>query len=112
VIGVSEDIAKRYTDTDLARLFDKFGHHGEVRVIYERPNGDRPSPLPSSRHLSYVSKGWTAVRLWTRRSRQTSRRSSSARTSATTPTSQTRRKRRSSAVGLRDGRRPVASISS
>ena len=63
MIGVSEDIAKRYTDTDLARLFDKFGHHGEVRVIYERPNGDRPSPLPSSRHLSYVSKGWTAVEI-------------------------------------------------
>src|SRR4051794_37782732 len=61
MIGISEDIAERYSEADLQRLFGPMAHHGEIRIRYARPNGDLTSPLPSSRLLSYVSKGWVAV---------------------------------------------------
>ena len=47
----------------MAQLFDSRAWKGEVRVRYARPNGDLTSPLPSSRHLYYVSKGWVAASL-------------------------------------------------
>jgi cold shock CspA family protein len=46
---------------DLQRLFGKFAHLGEMFVRYARPNGDLTAPLPSSHHMTYVAKGWTAV---------------------------------------------------
>jgi hypothetical protein len=60
MIGISREISERYSEADLQRLFGKFGHQGEVRVRYARPNGDLTSPMPSSRHMSYVQKGWVA----------------------------------------------------
>ena len=51
------------SDKDIARCFGPDAHSGEVRVRYDRGNGDLTSPLPSSRHPYYASKGWTAVEL-------------------------------------------------
>jgi hypothetical protein len=67
VIGVSpalaaEFTARGYTDHDVARLLGPMAHHGELRLQYETPNGDRPSPLPSSLHRYYTEeKGFVAV---------------------------------------------------
>ena len=47
----------------MAQLFDSRAWKGEVRVRYARPTGDLTSPLPSSHHLYYVSKGWVAASL-------------------------------------------------
>jgi hypothetical protein len=69
MIGISAQLAtdladRGYSDAEIAQLFDPRAHKGEVRVIYARPNGDRTSPLPSSRHSYYhFAKGWVAVAL-------------------------------------------------
>jgi hypothetical protein len=63
MIGISDDIAKRYSEADLQRLFGKFAHRGQVDVIYARPNGDRTSPTPSSLHTYMVAKGFVAVEI-------------------------------------------------
>jgi len=55
--------ARNYTERDIARLFGPQAHAGEVRIRYNRGNGDLTSPLPSSRHTYYAAKGWTAVDL-------------------------------------------------
>lgn len=59
--GISEAVAAQFSESELARLFGPEAYRGEVRVRYQRQNGDLTSPLPSSRHLAYVAKGWTAV---------------------------------------------------
>jgi len=51
------------SDDDVAGLFGPRAYKGELRVRYDRGNGDLTSPLPSSRHLYYASKGWTAVEI-------------------------------------------------
>lgn len=51
------------SDNDIAGLFGPRAHKGELRVRYDRGNGDLTSALPSSRHGDYLSKGWTAVEL-------------------------------------------------
>ena len=46
----------------MLRLFGKDAHRGQLRVIYQRtPSSDRTAGLPSSRHMYYVAKGWTAI---------------------------------------------------
>jgi hypothetical protein len=60
MIGIGKLIQERYSEADLQWLFGKFAHQGEIRVRYARPNGDLTSPMPSSRHMSYVQKGWIA----------------------------------------------------
>jgi hypothetical protein len=67
-IGISEELAadlasRGYPEANVLKLFSPKAHHGEVRVIYDRGNGDLTAPLPSSRHMHYVSKGWAAVAL-------------------------------------------------
>ena len=37
----------------------------ELRVRYDRGNGDLTSWLPSTLHMTYLRKGWTAVALQT-----------------------------------------------
>src|SRR3954464_8964265 len=60
--GTSKNVAAQYNEAELAGLFGPEGHRGEVRVRYQRgASGDITSPLPSTRHLAYVAKGWTAV---------------------------------------------------
>jgi hypothetical protein len=67
MLGITKELegelAKRgYTETDLLRLFGKQAHKGSLNIVYQRPNGDRTSGLPSSNHCYYVGqKGWTAV---------------------------------------------------
>ena len=61
MIGISKDIANRFSESELLRLFGPSAHKGEIRVRYARPNGDLTAPLPSSRHMQYAAKGWTAV---------------------------------------------------
>ena len=68
MIGLSESLAadltaRGYTESDVAQLFDSRAWKGEIRVIYRRhpDREDFTSPLPSSRHMYYVAKGWTAV---------------------------------------------------
>jgi hypothetical protein len=67
MIGISKELetdlaARGYSGEDVARLFNSRCYEGEIRVIYQRPNGDRTSALPSSRHMQYYGvKGWTAV---------------------------------------------------
>jgi hypothetical protein len=67
MIGISEELAvdlaaRGYTDADVARIFGPKAYAGELRVIYDRGNGDRTSPLPSSRHAYYYgAKNWVAV---------------------------------------------------
>ena len=68
MIGLSESLAadltaRGYTDSDVAQLFAPQAWKGEIRVIYRRhpDREDFTSPLPSSRHMDYIAKGWTAV---------------------------------------------------
>jgi hypothetical protein len=68
MIGIDEALldqlhARNYTDKDITALFGPRAHAGEVRVRYDRGNGDLTSPLASSRHAYYAAKGWTAVDL-------------------------------------------------
>ena len=61
--GISEVLRAQFSEVELARLFGPHAHRGDVHVWYERPNGDRVGPLPSSRHAAWVAKGLTAVAL-------------------------------------------------
>ncbi len=66
MIGVApalaaEFTARGYTDDDVARLLGPMAHHGELQLQYQTPNGDKPTPLPSTRHLYYAGKGFVAV---------------------------------------------------
>jgi hypothetical protein len=68
MLGITKELAaelaaRGYTEADVARLFGRHAQQGELRVRYARPNGDLTSPLPSSRHMQYVAKGWTAASL-------------------------------------------------
>jgi hypothetical protein len=70
MIGIStelaDDLAKRgYSREYILKLFGPKAHHGEARVHYDRGNGDLTSPMPSSRHMTYVSRGWIAAKLAT-----------------------------------------------
>ena len=60
--GIHESVARRYSPAQLAKLFGPGGEH--IRVIYERPNGDRTSPISSSLHSTYAGKGWKAVEVY------------------------------------------------
>ena len=65
MIGVSEellrDLQQRFTAVEIAQFFSGRANRGQILLTYARQNGDRTSALPSSRHMSYVSRGWTAV---------------------------------------------------
>jgi hypothetical protein len=66
MIGISNELleqlrARGHSDIEIARLFGPRAHKGELRIVYQRQNGVRTSPLPSSRHMCYVSRGMTAV---------------------------------------------------
>ena len=68
MIGISQGLmttlyGRGPSDDDIAGLFGPRAYKGELRVRYDRGNGDLTSPLPSSRHLYYASKGWVAVEL-------------------------------------------------
>jgi hypothetical protein len=67
MIGISKALetdlrARGYSEADIVTLFGPKAHRGELRVVYQRnADGDRTAALPSSRHMYYVQKGWTAV---------------------------------------------------
>jgi hypothetical protein len=64
MIGISKELAAKYPAEQLAVWFGYHAHLGEVRVRYARSKTDSntlTSWLPSSRHMDYVAKGWTAV---------------------------------------------------
>ena len=66
VDGISPELAKTlsergHSDADIARLFDRFAYHGELTVVYQKPNGDQLSPVGSSKHEYYRGKGYVAV---------------------------------------------------
>jgi len=68
VIGISQGLmTKLYgrglSDDDIARYFSPRAYAGELRVRYDRGNGDLTSPSPSSKHSYYASKGWLATEL-------------------------------------------------
>jgi hypothetical protein len=68
MIGIDQGLMTKLherglTDDDIARLFGPRAHLGEIRVRYARGDGDLTSPLPSSRHGYYTSKGWVATEL-------------------------------------------------
>ena len=44
------------SDDDIAGLFEPRAYKGELRVRYDRGNGDLTAPLPSSRHEYYRAK--------------------------------------------------------
>jgi hypothetical protein len=69
MIGITKELAndlaeRGYSEADILETFGPKAHRGgELRVIYDRGNGDLTAPLPSSRHMYYIAKNWTAVAL-------------------------------------------------
>jgi hypothetical protein len=68
MIGVSKDVEKQlaaYPPAVVEKWFSRYSHVGEVRVKYSRSSDgkDLTSWLPSSRHMSYVAKGWQVVEI-------------------------------------------------
>jgi hypothetical protein len=70
IVGVSSELEAqlrgKYSQDEIDRFFNPHAHFGELRLVYARNSEttDRTSPMPSSRHMQYVSKGWTAVELF------------------------------------------------
>ena len=64
MIGISKTVAEQFPADRLAVWFSRDAHLGEVRCRYAR-NADESLTcwLPSSRHMSYVSKGWLCVEI-------------------------------------------------
>jgi hypothetical protein len=62
--GLEQELRSKFTQDEIDRFFAPQGHLGELRLQYDRGNGDLTSPLPSSRHMYYAQKGWTAVVLY------------------------------------------------
>lgn len=63
--GLSQELKARCAERGWT-VNDVLGHRPgspEVRLRYDRGNGDLTAWLPSSRHLDYVGKGWVAVEL-------------------------------------------------
>ena len=67
MLGITESLAdelaaRGYSENDVARIFGPKAHEGELRIIYSRGNArDLTSPLPSSRHMYYLQRGFEAV---------------------------------------------------
>ncbi len=65
MIGLSDELVRKLygrglTDEDITRMIDSRAWKGELRFRYRRGDDTVTTPLPSSRHLSYVSRGWVA----------------------------------------------------
>ena len=85
MVGISEAVEKQlaaYPPEAVERWFGPRANFGEVRVRYARnaEGTDITSWLPSSRHMAYVAKGWTAwssmkrqCRSWTESARRNHR---------------------------------------
>jgi len=56
-------LKQRYTTEEIAQFFSGRANRGQILLIYQRPNGDRTSGLPSSRHMHYCARNWVAVAL-------------------------------------------------
>ena len=67
VPGVSSQVLDalkaKYSDAEILTLFSRGAHLGDVRLRYDKGNGDLTCWLPSSMHMYYAGKGWTAVEL-------------------------------------------------
>ena len=68
MIGCSKEVEQQlaaYPREAVENWFNRHGCVGEIRLRYARnaEATDITSFLPSSRHMYYVAKGWTAVEI-------------------------------------------------
>jgi hypothetical protein len=61
--ALERDLKQRYSEAEIAQFFSGRANRGQILLIYQRPNGDRTSGLPSSRHMHYCARNWVAVAL-------------------------------------------------
>jgi hypothetical protein len=60
---LEQELRAKFSEDEIDRFFSPASYLGELRLIYQRGDTDFTSGLPSSRHMAYVAKGWTAVRI-------------------------------------------------